>query len=57
MDLSTFHNFSTVAITDRADLQMNCVVEAPLSVGQQGWPGDTLLASMTPVELEPRSNY
>ena len=57
MDFSTFNNFPTVAITDRADLEVNCVVEAPMSAGQHGWHGNTLLASMTPVELEPRSNY
>ena len=48
----TFHNFSTVAITDQAELHVNCVPEAAWSLGQYGCHGDNLLASMTAVEHE-----
>ena len=51
--MTTFHNVCTVAITDQADVHVNCVPEAPLSAGQHGWHGDNILASMTAVELEP----
>ena len=33
MDLTTFHNVSTVAITDQVDLHVNCLSEVPLSAG------------------------
>ena len=39
MDLTTFHNVSTVAITDQADLHVNCLSEAPLTAGQHGLHG------------------
>ena len=53
MDLTTFHNVSTVAITDQVDLYVNCLSKAPLCAGNTVCTVDKLVESLTPFELEP----
>ena len=53
MDLTTFHNVSTVAITDQIDLHVNCLSEAPLSAGNTVWSVNDIVEYLTRYELKP----